>query len=267
MRANGRPGSVHDVQRYHFAQGPAWSVLPGTLTRLVAGTTRPKLDTLKTMDGRGSDKSPPDDDLHGRKLVERVLRDTIKRVVESGVGKISEGPRTLRNLVSDLKLPKEIANYLFSQIDETKNGLYRVVAKEIRGFLQQNNLGEEMAKALAHLSVEIKTEIRLSRRPPRGGRWLGRQGVRSGGPRSKRRCRSNPKARPQDTPLRRSFAPASYEAVTKKIGTGRSGELAWPSKKHEIRHIRAHGWDLFAMGQRDEGGFSDLVERKLHQKC
>jgi len=137
------------------------------------------------MDGR--DKSPPEDDLHGRKLVERVLRDTIKRVVESGVGKITEWPENLRNLVSDLKLPKEIANYLFSQIDETKNGLYRVVAKEIRGFLQQNNLGEEIAKALAHLSVEIKTEIRFVPAAPdegedgseKGGRKIGRPEVKA----------------------------------------------------------------------------------------
>ena len=143
-----------------WPEGPAWSVLPGTLTRLVTGTTRPKLETLKTMDGRGSDRSP-DDDLHGRKLVERVLRDTIKKVVETGVEKISEGPENLRNFVGDLKLPKEIATYLLSQIDETKNGLYRVVAKEIRGFLQQNDLGEEIARALGHLAVEIKTEIRF----------------------------------------------------------------------------------------------------------
>jgi len=117
-------------------------------------------DSRKRMDGSRSDK-PPEDDLHGRKLVERVLRDTVKRVIETGVEKIAEGPENFRNFVSDLKLPKEIASYLFLQIEETKNGLYRVVAKEIRGFLQQNNLGEEIAKALGHLSVEIKTEIRF----------------------------------------------------------------------------------------------------------
>jgi hypothetical protein len=109
----------------------------------------------------GRPDRPSDDDLHGRKLVERVVRDTIKKVVETGVEKIAEGPENLRNFVGDLKLPKEIASYLLAQIDETKNGLYRVVAKEIRGFLQQNDLGEEMARALGHLSVEIKTEIRF----------------------------------------------------------------------------------------------------------
>jgi hypothetical protein len=112
------------------------------------------------MDDRRSDR-PPDEDLHGRKYVERVLRDTVKRVVETGVEKIAEGPENLRNLVADLKLPKEIANYLFSQIDETKNGLYRVVAKEIRGFLAQNNIAEEFARALGLVTVEIKTEIRF----------------------------------------------------------------------------------------------------------
>jgi hypothetical protein len=115
------------------------------------------------------DSRPPEDDLHGRKLVERVVRDTIKRVVETSVEKITEGPENLRNLVADLKLPKEIASYLLLQIDETKNGLYRVVAKEIRGFLQQNNLGEEIAKALGHLSVEIKTEIRFVPNPGQPG--------------------------------------------------------------------------------------------------
>jgi hypothetical protein len=102
-----------------------------------------------------------EDDFSGRKNIERIIRDAIRRLVETGVEKIIEGPESVRNFVSDIKLPKEIAGYIFSQIDETKNGLYRVVAKEIRGFLQQNDLGEELARALSHLSVEINTQIRF----------------------------------------------------------------------------------------------------------
>jgi hypothetical protein len=102
-----------------------------------------------------------DEDLSARKNVERFIRDAIRRLVETGFEKITEGPESLRNFVSDIKLPKEIAGYILSQIDETKNGLYRVVAKEIRGFLQQNDLGEELARALSHLSVEISTQIKF----------------------------------------------------------------------------------------------------------
>jgi hypothetical protein len=112
------------------------------------------------MDGNRAEKVA-DDDVSGRKNIERLIRDTIRRLIETGVGKITEGPESLRNFVAEIKLPKEIAGYVFSQIDETKNGLYRVVAKEIRGFLQQNDLGEELARALSHLSVEINTQIRF----------------------------------------------------------------------------------------------------------
>jgi hypothetical protein len=113
------------------------------------------------MEGNRSDRAAADDDLSGRKQIERFIRDTIRRIVESGFEKITEGPESVRNFVSDIKLPKEIASYILAQIDETKNGLYRVVAKEIRGFLQQNDLGEELARALSHLSVEINTQIRF----------------------------------------------------------------------------------------------------------
>jgi hypothetical protein len=121
-----------------------------------------------------------DDDLSGRKNIERVIRDAIRRLVETGLEKIIEGPESLRNFVAEIKLPKEIAGYIFSQIDETKNGLYRVVAKEMRGFLQQNDLGEELARALSHLSVEINTQIRFLPSDDQAGRSkLGQPEVRA----------------------------------------------------------------------------------------
>src|SRR5688500_13639052 len=60
-----------------------------------------------------------------------------------------------------MKLPKEALALILAQLDETKNGLYRVVAKEIRDFLEQTNFAEEMAKVLTTLSFEIKTEVRF----------------------------------------------------------------------------------------------------------
>jgi hypothetical protein len=124
------------------------------------------------MNANRSDRSP-DEDLHGRKLVERVVRDAIKRLIETGVEKITEGPESLRSMVAELKVPKEIASYLLLQVEETKNGLYGAVAKEIRSFLLQSNLGEELAKALAHLSLEIRTEIRFVPQPAPDGSTTG----------------------------------------------------------------------------------------------
>jgi len=111
----------------------------------------------------GEEESFDDEDREAvkRRFAERMLPELIKRVVEAGVGKLSEQPENLRHFVHELKVPKDVANYLFVQIDETKNGLYRVVAREIRDFLEHTNIADEVTKALTKLSFEIRTEIRF----------------------------------------------------------------------------------------------------------
>ena len=115
---------------------------------------------------REGDYSPDDkSEGEGKRLFERVvpevLKGLIERALERGVGRIAEGPENLRHLVGDLKLPKEVLHYLYTQIDDTKNGLYRAVAKEIRDVLEHTQFAEEMTKVLTKLSFEIKTEIRF----------------------------------------------------------------------------------------------------------
>ncbi|HEX3596450.1 MAG TPA: hypothetical protein VHU80_15175, partial [Polyangiaceae bacterium] len=96
-----------------------------------------------------------------RRRLERLLPYVIKRVLETGLEKLAEAPENARNLVSEMRLPKEILSLLLSQLDETKSGLYRVVARETRDFLQQTNIAEEVARVLTTLSFEVKTEVRF----------------------------------------------------------------------------------------------------------
>ena len=67
----------------------------------------------------------------------------------------------LKALMGDLKLPKEIANHILSQIDETKHAALAVIARETRLFLEKTNLSDELAKLLTQVSFEIKTEVRF----------------------------------------------------------------------------------------------------------
>ena len=96
-----------------------------------------------------------------RRRLERILPELIKRLVETGYKNITEGPENVREFVREMKLPKEALALILGQIDETKNGLYRVVAKEIRDFLEHTNFAEELSKVLTTLSFEIKTEVRF----------------------------------------------------------------------------------------------------------
>ncbi len=114
-------------------------------------------------------RDPPNERDRDRKRLEGVLPELIKRLVEVGVEKISEGPGNVRQLVSDLRLPKDVLTFLLSQIDDTKTGLYRVTAKEIRDFLDHTDFAEQFAKVLTTLSFEIKTEVRFIPNDSRSG--------------------------------------------------------------------------------------------------
>jgi hypothetical protein len=130
-------------------------------------------------DERPNDRAPEggDDEAPDRRsLLERAIPEVVKRVVEkavdAGVNRLTEGPENLRSFVGEVlsdrlgdrlgdRLPKEAISYLYQQVDDTKNGLYRVVAKEIRDVLEQTQFADEIAKILTKLSFEIRTEIRF----------------------------------------------------------------------------------------------------------
>jgi hypothetical protein len=114
-------------------------------------------------------------DDHRRRRLESVIPEIIKRAVEIGVVKASEAPDNLKEFVGGIKLPREVASYVFSQVEETKNGLFRVVAKEIRDFLDHANLGAEMQKMLTTVQFEINTTIRFK---PNEGPANGTEGLR-----------------------------------------------------------------------------------------
>ena len=102
-----------------------------------------------------------------RRRLDSVIPELIKRAVELGVEKAVEAPDNLKEFVGGLKVPREVANYLLAQVEETKNGLFRVVAKEIREFLEHTNVGAEMQKMLTTVQFEINTTIRF--KPNEGG--------------------------------------------------------------------------------------------------
>lgn len=93
--------------------------------------------------------------------ISNAIKRAVEKAVESGMGRLAEGPEKIGHLVGELKLPKEVLSYLYTQIDDTKTGLYRVMAKEIRDVLEHTELADVLTKVLTKLSFEIRTEIRF----------------------------------------------------------------------------------------------------------
>jgi hypothetical protein len=111
---------------------------------------------------RDRDRDRDRDPSTRRRRLEGVIPEIVRRAVELGVEKAVEAPDNFKQFAQDIKLPKEIAHVILSQIDETKNGLFRVVAKEIRDFLEHTNFAGEMQKLLTTVQFEVNTTIRFT---------------------------------------------------------------------------------------------------------
>src|SRR6476620_7445834 len=105
------------------------------------------------------DEGEPRDRQRGR--LEGFIPDIVKRTFYAGLGAVFTTEEGIRKIASDLKLPKDVANYLIQQAASSKDELFRVVGKEMRGFLENVNISGELQKLLTSLSFEIKTEIRF----------------------------------------------------------------------------------------------------------
>lgn len=101
--------------------------------------------------------APHDDD--ERTPLERLVPELLKKAIETGTKSLS--PETIRQVVGELKIPKEALHHTISQLDETKSGVYRVIGKELRDLFDRTSLADELAKALSLLTLEVKMEVRF----------------------------------------------------------------------------------------------------------
>jgi len=158
----------HDVERPIIGRNDRFSVSCDAHTATLARARKAAMDDEpKDREPRDSQLPPEERDRRHRGRLEGVIPELLKRAVEIGVEKASEAPESLRHLVSDLRLPKEVATYLLTQVEDTKNGALRVVAKETRDFLEHTNLAHEIRKMLTTLQFEINTTVRFRPNEPK----------------------------------------------------------------------------------------------------
>lgn len=75
--------------------------------------------------------------------------------------KIPDVASAVGKALQEARLPREIAGAVLGQIDETKNDVVRIIAREVRDFLEATDLAGEIKAALTSLSFEVRTEVRF----------------------------------------------------------------------------------------------------------
>jgi hypothetical protein len=102
-----------------------------------------------------------DDEENGRSWKSRMVPELVQRLFVAGMGAVFTSEEGIRKLAKDVSLPKDVTKYLVSQAQTTREQLFRIVARELRSFLESINLGAELTKILTSLTFEIKMQVRL----------------------------------------------------------------------------------------------------------
>ena len=116
---------------------------------------------MPTEDDVGSDERDTRDMRSVRRRLERVVPDLVRRTVSAGLGAVMNTEEGIRKLANEFSLPKDVVAYLLSTAQSSKDELFRIFAREVRGFLENVNLSQELAKVLTMLSFEVKLEARF----------------------------------------------------------------------------------------------------------
>jgi hypothetical protein len=112
--------------------------------------------------GISEDDVQPDDLPRSvRQRVESMIPEIVKKTFAAGLGALFTTEEGIRKLTKELSLPKDVAGYLADTAGDAKDEILRIIAREVREFLETVNLSEEISKMLTMLSFEIKTEIRF----------------------------------------------------------------------------------------------------------
>ena len=104
---------------------------------------------------------PTQDEATTGKRNEWALTEFLKRGILAGIGALFMTEEGARSIIGEMKLPKEAAQFVINQAAKTKEELFRMIANEVRSFLESTNLAEEVRRALSTTSLQISTTVRF----------------------------------------------------------------------------------------------------------
>ncbi len=99
--------------------------------------------------------------LSEEKLKETVVAEVLRKAIIKKNEVVDSTEDSLRKLITELPLPKEVVDRITGRLDDYKAELFRILKEELHDFLSHIELGYELQKMLTSLSLEIKTEIRF----------------------------------------------------------------------------------------------------------
>lgn len=94
----------------------------------------------------------------GSKL-DGLLPDAISRAVASGVRSVFATHEGVRKVAESI--PKEVVAFVGDQLDGMRSDIFKILASEVRSFLDRMNVGQEVTRVLTALTLQVTMEVRF----------------------------------------------------------------------------------------------------------
>jgi hypothetical protein len=91
----------------------------------------------------------------------RKVEDLLRKTMLTSVGALFMTEEGIRNLVGELKLPREITAYVVGQAEKTRRDLAGAIAREVTRFFESSNVSAELRKVLTNIGVEANVSLRF----------------------------------------------------------------------------------------------------------
>lgn len=94
------------------------------------------------------------------------ISETMKKVILTGVGTIFLTEETIRNVLGDVKLPKELWAGFMDNAQKTKQEFLNAFAKEVGNVLSHVDLSAEARKFFEGQKMKVTIEVSFDKKDP-----------------------------------------------------------------------------------------------------
>ena len=95
---------------------------------------------------------------------ENTLSDILRKVVSTGIGAAFMTEDAVKQLISDLPLPKDFLNGLLANARASKDEFIRGVKEEVKGFLGKVDLKQEIQNVLENYDIEVNAKFHFTKK-------------------------------------------------------------------------------------------------------
>ena len=92
------------------------------------------------------------------------ITDLFKKVVNTGISAAFMTEDTVKNLIQDLPLPKDMAQGLLANAKQTKEEFVGSVKNELKTYLDKIDISKEIDRVLEKYDIEVNAKVKFNRK-------------------------------------------------------------------------------------------------------